>query len=78
MSIKILQLCLVLVSTFKEFVEFSLCGAAQLLKLRCSAIVEIAVTNKTLVKTNISTVTFAPIKTTKTTGTKLCDLKMPI
>ena len=34
MSIKILQLCLVLVSTFKEFVEFSLRSAAQLLKLQ--------------------------------------------
>ena len=30
----ILQLCLVLVSTLKEFVEFSLSSAAQLLKLR--------------------------------------------
>ena len=34
MSIKNLQLCLVLVSTFKEFVEFLLRRAAQLLKLR--------------------------------------------
>ena len=34
MSIKILQICLVLVSTFKELVEFSLSSAAQLLKLR--------------------------------------------
>ena len=34
MSIKILQICLVLVSTFKELVEFSLSDAAQLLKLR--------------------------------------------
>ena len=34
MSMKILQICLVLVSTFKEFVEFSLMSAAQLLKLR--------------------------------------------
>ena len=34
MSIKILQLCLVLVSTFTEFIEFSLSTAAQLLKLR--------------------------------------------
>ena len=34
MTIKILQLCLVLVSTLKEFVEFSLRSAAQLLKLR--------------------------------------------
>ena len=32
MSIRILQLCLVLVLTFKEFVKF--CLAAQLLKLR--------------------------------------------
>ena len=32
MSIKILQLCLVLLSTFKELVEFYL--AAQLLKLK--------------------------------------------
>ena len=37
-----------LVSTFKELVEFSL----------RSAIVKIAATNKTLVKTNISTITF--------------------
>ena len=49
MTIKILQLCLVLGSSFKEFVEFSL----------SSAIVEIAVTNKTLFKTNISTATFS-------------------
>ena len=33
MPIKILQLCLVLVSTFKVFVKFSLSSAAQLLKL---------------------------------------------
>ena len=107
MPIKILQLCLVFVSTFKKFVEFSLSGAAQLLKLRLqtwasargaggimppgfshtlsqtSQITKILqflvintgsiffappplknflptpmITNKTLVKTNISTVTF--------------------
>ena len=40
MSLKILQLYLVLVLTFKEFVEFSL----------SSAIVKIAVTNKTSIK----------------------------
>ena len=34
MSIKILQLCLVLDSNLKEFVEFSLSSAAQLSKLR--------------------------------------------
>ena len=34
MTIKILQLCLVLVATFKELVEFSLSSAAQLLKER--------------------------------------------
>ena len=34
MSIKILQLCLVLVSAFNEFVKFSLSTAAQLLKSR--------------------------------------------
>ena len=33
-SIKILQLCLVLGSSFKVLVEFSLSSAAQLLKLR--------------------------------------------
>ena len=48
MAIKILQLCLFLGSSFKEFVKF----------LLGSAIVEIAVTNKTLIKTIISTVTF--------------------
>ena len=48
MAIKILRLCLVLGSSFKEFLEFSLSGAT----------VKIAVTNKTLVKTNIPTVTF--------------------
>ena len=53
MTIKILQLCLVLGSIFKELVEFSL----------SSAIVKIAVANKTLVKTNISKITFAPIET---------------
>ena len=34
MTMKILQLCLVLGLSFKEFVEFSLSSAAQLLKLR--------------------------------------------
>ena len=34
MTIKILQLCLVLSSNFKEFVEFSISSVAQLLKLR--------------------------------------------
>ena len=48
MSIKILELYLVLGSIFIELVEFSL----------SSTIVKIAVTNKTLVKTYISTVTF--------------------
>ena len=48
MSIKILQLWLVLVSTFIELVEFSF----------SSAIVKIAVTKKTFVETNISKVTF--------------------
>ena len=48
MSIKILQLDLVLVSIFKEFVEF----------LHSSAIVKIAVTNENLVETNISKITF--------------------
>ena len=49
MAIKILQLYLVLASSFKEFDEFS---------LSC-AIVKIAVSNKTLVKTNISMLPFA-------------------
>ena len=44
-----------LVSTYKELVEFSI----------SSAIAKIAVTNKTLVNTNISTTTFAPIETPK-------------
>ena len=48
MTIKILQLSLVLDSNFKEFIEY----------LLSSAIVRIAITNKTLVKTNISSVTF--------------------
>ena len=48
MTIKISQLCLVLSSSFKELVEFSL----------SSAMVKIVVTNKTLVETNISTVAF--------------------
>ena len=48
MTIKILQFCLVLGSRFKEFVEFSL----------SSAIVKIAVENKTFVKTTIFAVTF--------------------
>ena len=34
MTIKILELCLILGSSFKEFVEFSLGCVAQLLKLR--------------------------------------------
>ena len=67
MSIKILELCVILVSTFREFVEFSL----------SSAIVKITVTNKTLVKQIVRRKLFAAIKTTKTTGTKRCDLKMP-
>ena len=37
MSIKILQLCLVLVSTFMEFLEFSLSSVVQMLKLRLQA-----------------------------------------
>ena len=48
MPIKIFQLDLVLVSIFKEFVEFS----------HSSAIVKIAVTNENLIETNISKVTF--------------------
>ena len=48
MSIKILQLDLVLVLTFKELVEFS----------HSSAFVKIVVTNETLVETNILTVPF--------------------
>ena len=62
MSIKTLQLCLVLVPTFTEFVEFSL----------LSAIVKIAVTNKTLVEGNISTVTFCFARKI------VFDLKMPL
>ena len=34
MTIKILQLCMVLSLSFKEFVEFLLSSAVQLLKLR--------------------------------------------
>ena len=34
MTIQILQLCLVLGSNFREFVEFSLSSAVQLLKLQ--------------------------------------------
>ena len=48
MPIKILELDLVLVSIFKEFVEFS----------HSSAIVKITVTNENLVETIISKVTF--------------------
>ena len=48
MSIKILQHCVVLASTFKESVEVSL----------SSAIVKISVTNKAIVKTSISMLTF--------------------
>ena len=48
MPIKTLQLDLVLVSIFKEFVEFSHSGA----------IVKIAVTNENLFETNILKVTF--------------------
>ena len=75
MSIKILQLCLVLVSTFKELVEFSLSSAAQFFK--------IAVTSKTLVETNILTVTFCCDYNIKNDiplliGTNLFDLKIPI
>ena len=58
MSIKILQLCLVIVSNFKEFVKFCLALAR---------FVKTAVTNKILVKTNIVTINFAPI-TTKITS----------
>ena len=54
-----------LVSTFKELVEFSI----------RSAIVKIAATNKTLIKTNISTITFCSDWNTET---KTFDLKMPI
>ena len=54
-----------LVSNFKELVEFSLRGA----------IVKIAVTNKTLVKTNISTITF---RSRGNTEIKAFDLKIPI
>ena len=54
-----------LVSTSKELVEFSL----------SSAIVKIAVTNKTLFKTNISTITFCSDWNTET---KTFDSKMPI
>ena len=53
-----------LVSTFKKLVEFSL----------SSAIVKIAVTNKTLIKTNISTITLCSDWNTET---KTFDLKMP-
>ena len=49
MSIKILQLCLVIVSNFKKFAKFCLALAR---------FVKTAVTNKILVKTNILTVTF--------------------
>ena len=60
MSIKILELYLVLGPTFIEFVEFSL----------SSTIVKIAVTNKTLVKTNISTVTFRSDRNNKSERNK--------
>ena len=53
MPIKILQLDLVLVSIFKEFVKFPY----------SSAIVKIVVTKGNLVETNISTVTFRSDKT---------------
>ena len=69
MTIKILQLCLVLVSAFKEFVEFSLSSAAQFLKLRLRT--------KPSLKQIFQLLPFASIKTTKTTGTKLFYLKMP-
>ena len=62
MPIKILQLDLVLVSIFKEFVKFPY----------SSAIVKIAVTKGNLVETNISTVTFRSDKTQEQ------SLKMPI
>ena len=58
MTMKVSQLCLVLGSSFKEFVEFSL----------SSAIVKIAITNKTLVKTNISTIAFCQY------DFRICDL----
>ena len=54
-----------LVLTFKELVKFSI----------SSAIVKIAVTNKTLVKTNISPIT---VCSNWNTETKTFDLKMPI
>ena len=49
MTIKILPLCVIVCSSFKEFVEFSLTVV--------SAIAKMAITNKTLVKTIFSTVT---------------------
>ena len=58
MTITILQLCLVFGSTFREFDEFSL----------SRAIVKIEVTNKTLVKTNVSTETFCQY------GFQICNL----
>ena len=54
-----------LISNFKELIEY----------LLRSAIVKIAVTNKTLVKTNISTITFCYDWNTEI---KTFDLKMPI
>ena len=75
MSIKILQLDLVLVSTFEEFVaDFT---------LQNSAIGKITVTNKTRVKTNILTASFCSDYKNKNDiplliGTKLFDLNMPI
>ena len=70
MSIKILQLCLVLISTFKEFVEYSLSSAAQLFKLLLQT--------KPSHKQTLRQQPFAPIKPTKMTGTKFFDRKLPI
>ena len=50
MTFKILQLCFALVSTFKEFVEFSLSSVAQSLKLLLQT--------QPLLKKFFSTVTF--------------------
>ena len=69
MLIIILRFCLVLVSTFKELVEFSRSNAAQLLKLWLQT--------KPSLKQIFRQQPFAPIKTTKTTRTKLSDPKMP-
>ena len=65
MSIKILLLCLVFVSTFKEFVEFSLNNAEQMLKLQLQA--------KLSLKQIFGQKTFAPKQPNQT-----FYMKMPI